>query len=27
VYARALEHGVHNYLAGRPVKPVNRTYA
>jgi glutamate-1-semialdehyde 2,1-aminomutase len=27
VYARALEHGVNNYLVGRPVKPVNRTYA
>lgn len=27
VYAKALEHGVHNYLVGRSVKPVNRTYA
>jgi glutamate-1-semialdehyde 2,1-aminomutase len=27
VYAKALEHGVHNYLSGRPVKPVNRAYA
>ena len=27
VYARALEDGVHKYLVGRPVKPVNRTYA
>jgi glutamate-1-semialdehyde 2,1-aminomutase len=27
VYARALEHGVHKYLIGRPVKPVNRAYA
>ena len=27
VYAEALEHGVHNCLVGRPVKPVNRTYA
>ena len=27
VYAKALEHGVHNYLAGRPVKPVNRAFA
>jgi glutamate-1-semialdehyde 2,1-aminomutase len=27
VYARALEDGVQKYLVGRPVKPVNRTYA
>lgn len=27
VYARALEHGIHNYLVGRAVKPVNRAYA
>ncbi len=27
VYASALEHGVHKYLIGRPVKPVNRAYA
>ncbi|MGB9067692.1 MAG: glutamate-1-semialdehyde 2,1-aminomutase [Candidatus Acidiferrales bacterium] len=27
IYAKALEDGVHNYLVGRPVKPVNRTYA
>jgi glutamate-1-semialdehyde 2,1-aminomutase len=27
VYAKALEHGVENYLSGRPVKPVNRLYA
>ena len=27
VYASALERGVHNYLVGRPVKPVNRIYA
>ena len=26
VYARALEEGVHKYLVGRPVKPVNRAY-
>jgi glutamate-1-semialdehyde 2,1-aminomutase len=26
VYARALEDGVHNYLIGRPVKPVNRKF-
>lgn len=27
VYARALEDGFDKYLMGRPVKPVNRTYA
>jgi glutamate-1-semialdehyde 2,1-aminomutase len=27
VYAKALEHGVHKYLVGRPVKPVNRAFA
>ena len=27
VYAKALADGVHHYLAGRPVKPVNREYA
>jgi glutamate-1-semialdehyde 2,1-aminomutase len=27
VYAKALENGVHKYLVGRPVKPVNRRYA
>jgi len=27
VYARALKEGIHKYLRGRPVKPVNRTYA
>jgi len=27
VYARALEHGVHKYLVGRAVKPVNRSFA
>jgi glutamate-1-semialdehyde 2,1-aminomutase len=27
VYARALEDGVERHLVGRPVKPVNRTYA
>jgi glutamate-1-semialdehyde 2,1-aminomutase len=27
IYALALEHGVRNYLAGRPVKPVNRAFA
>lgn len=26
IYARALEDGVHKYLVGRPVKPVNRLY-
>jgi glutamate-1-semialdehyde 2,1-aminomutase len=27
VYGKALESGVQHYLAGRPVRPVNRTYA
>lgn len=27
VFAKALEDGVQQYLVGRPVKPVNRTYA
>jgi glutamate-1-semialdehyde 2,1-aminomutase len=26
VYAKAIENGVHRYLVGRAVKPVNRTY-
>jgi glutamate-1-semialdehyde 2,1-aminomutase len=26
IYAKALEDGVHRYLIGRPVKPVNRRY-